>query len=283
MDSPLSRNEFVQKAMEENRMSKRLWFYSNYHCNLACTYCLTESSPSVPKRVFQADEMISIATEAAELGFESIGITGGEPFLLPNLVDTLHALLDILPVTLLTNGTLFHDKRIEELRSLAGKDLRMQISLDYATPQENDAMRAPGNFEKVIKAIPKLLAIPLHIRVASTIDRHTPQEEAELNQLIETLGIAKEDHIVRKIIHRGRAQSEGLGINASIEELMPELTLTVDGAFWSPFAPTYKDGRLQKDLLISNTISPLHTPVDILLSFIEQIPYQANEHTAGFV
>ena len=120
------------------------------------------------------------------------------------------------------------------------------ISLDYATPQENDAMRAPGNFEKVIEAIPKLLAIPLHIRVASTIDGHTPQEEAELNQLIETLGIPKEDHIVRKIIHRGRAQSEGLGINASIEELMPELTLTVDGAFWSPFAPTYKDGRLQQ-------------------------------------
>ena len=269
--------------MKENRMSKRLWFYSNYHCNLACTYCLTESAPSVPKRIFQADEMITIAKEAAELGFQSIGITGGEPFLRTDLIDTLHALLDILPVTILTNGTLFHDKRIEELRSLAGKDLCMQISLDYAKPQANDAMRAPGNFEKVIQAIPKLLAIPLHIRIASTIDKHTPQEEADINELISQLGIPKEDHIVRKIIHRGRAQSEGLGINASIEELMPELTLTVDGAFWSPFAPTYKDGRLQKDLLISNTIQPLNTPVDILLSFIAQIPYQANEHTAGFV
>ena len=71
MGSPLSRNETIQKAMEENRMSKRLWFYSNYHCNLACTYCLTESSPSVPKRVFQADEMITIAKEAAELGLFS--------------------------------------------------------------------------------------------------------------------------------------------------------------------------------------------------------------------
>ena len=279
----MSRRESVREAMEESRMSKRLWFYSNYHCNLACTYCLTESSPSVPKRVFHPEEMISIAKQASELGFESIGITGGEPFLLPTLVDTLHSLLDILPVTLLTNGTLFHEKRIDELRSLAGRNLRMQISLDYATPQENDAMRASGNFEKVIQAIPKLLAIPLHIRVASTIDQHTPQEEEELNQLIQHLGVPKEDHIVRKIIHRGRAQSEGLGIQASIEELMPELTLTVDGAFWSPFAPTYKDGRLQKDLLISNTVQPLSAPVDILLSFIAQIPYQANEHTAGFV
>ena len=279
----MSRRESVREAMEESRMSKRLWFYSNYHCNLACTYCLTESSPSVPKRVFHPEEMISIAKQASELGFESIGITGGEPFLLPTLVDTLHSILDILPVTLLTNGTLFHEKRIDELRSPAGRNLRMQISLDYATPQENDAMRASGNFEKVIRAIPKLLAIPLHIRVASTIDQHTPQEEEELNQLIQHLGVPKEDHIVRKIIHRGRAQSEGLGIQASIEELMPELTLTVDGAFWSPFAPTYKDGLLQKDLLISNTVQPLSAPLDILLSFIAQIPYQANEHTAGFV
>ena len=279
----LSRKELLRAAMEEQRMSKRLWFYSNYHCNLSCTYCLTESSPSVPKRIFAAEDMISLTKEAADLGFESIGITGGEPFLLPNIVETLHALLDILPVTLLTNGTLFHNKRIEELRSLSGRNLRMQISLDYATPQENDSMRAQGNFEKVIQSIPKLLEIPLHIRIASTIDKHTPKEEDDLNQLIQKLGIPKEDHIVRKIIHRGRAQSEGLGVVASIEELMPELTLTVDGAFWSPFAPTYKDGKLQKDLLISTTIQPLHVPIDILLSYIEQIPYEANEHTAGFV
>lgn len=264
-------------------MSKRLWFYTNYHCNLTCAYCLTESSPSSPKRIFASQQMIAITKEAAALGFESIGITGGEPFLLPDLVDTLHEILEILPVTLLTNGTLFHEKRINELSALSGTNLRMQISLDYATPQANDAMRAQGNFEKVIQAIPKLLDIPLHIRIASTIDQQTPQEEEALSTLVHTLGIPKEDHIVRKIIHRGRAQSQGLGIKASIEELMPELTLTVDGAFWSPFAPTYKNGQLQKDLLVSTSIQPLTTPVDILLAYIAEIPYEANEHTAGFV
>jgi sulfatase maturation enzyme AslB (radical SAM superfamily) len=23
----------------------RLWLYANYHCNLACRYCLTDSAP----------------------------------------------------------------------------------------------------------------------------------------------------------------------------------------------------------------------------------------------
>ena len=153
-------------------------------------------------------------------------------------------------------------------------------------PRDEDREKKHHLCQRLVQAhglLGALLAIPLHIRVASTIDQHTPQEEEELNQLIQHLGVPKEDHIVRKIIHRGRAQSEGLGIQASIEELMPELTLTVDGAFWSPFAPTYKDGLLQKDLLISNTVQPLSAPLDILLSFIAQIPYQANEHTAGFV
>ncbi len=28
-------------------VSGRLWLYSNYHCKLACAYCLTESAPKV--------------------------------------------------------------------------------------------------------------------------------------------------------------------------------------------------------------------------------------------
>jgi hypothetical protein len=63
---------------------------------------------------------------------------------------------------------------------------------------------------------------------------------------------------------------------------MPELTLTVDGAFWSPFAPTYKNGALQKDLLISTTTQPLHIPVDILLSYMKQVPFDVNADS-GFV
>ena len=63
---------------------------------------------------------------------------------------------------------------------------------------------------------------------------------------------------------------------------MPELTLSVDGAFWSPFAPTYKNGTLQKDLMISTTTKPLRVPIDILLSYMKQVPFDADADT-GFV
>ena len=56
---------------------------------------------------------------------------------------------------------------------------------------------------------------------------------------------------MRGVIRRGRALTEGLGEDAGVDKLMPEVTITADGVFWSPFAPTVTEGRLDTDLLIA--------------------------------
>lgn len=33
-------------AVAEGTLPGRVWMYANYHCNIECTYCLTESGPS---------------------------------------------------------------------------------------------------------------------------------------------------------------------------------------------------------------------------------------------
>ena len=228
----------LASAIGEGSFGGRLWLYSNYHCNLACTYCLTESSPSVPKRALGREKMVSLARQAAGLGFKGIGITGGEPFLLPYLVDAVEEISGVLPVTLLTNGTLFNAARLQEVARLGGRDVRMQISLDRPEPSANDAMRGPGNFAKVLDAVPRLLALGIHVRIATTVEDQTPEEGSRLADLVRSLGVPEEDHVVRKIVRRGRADLEDLGVSAPLDRLSPELTVTVDGAFWSPFAPT---------------------------------------------
>jgi hypothetical protein len=65
-----------------------------------------------------------------------------------------------------------------------------------------------------------------------------------------SLGVPDDDHIVRGIVRRGRASTAGLGVDARMEDLSPELTITADGSFWSPFAPTVTGGRLDTDLMI---------------------------------
>ena len=69
---------------------------------------------------------------------------------------------------------------------------------------------------------------------------------------------------MRPIVHRGRAATNDLGVEAGFAELEPELTLTADGAFASPFGPTVRGGRLDTDLLVIRTTAPLSVPASAL-------------------
>ena len=271
----------VAEQIANGRLSGRLWLYSNYHCNLACSYCLTESSPSAPRRILSRTRMVELTRQAANLGFTGVGITGGEPFLLPWIVEAVTDISNLLPVTVLTNGTLFNPRRLDEMEALSNQDARLQISLDRPDPTRNDAMRGPGNFEKVVKAVPELLRRGIPVRIATTREDQTEDEAQRLRELVRDLGVAEEDHVVRPVVDRGRAAVAGMGIPAPLEQLPPELTISVDGAFWSPFAPTYKNGRLQTDLLLTRTTDPLTVPCSTLLDLLAVTP--AADDTSGFV
>lgn len=252
-------------AVDEGLVGGRLWLYSNYHCNLACTYCLTESAPSAARRVLERETIAKIAAGAVAEGFTSFGVTGGEPFMRPDMVDILLDLEAHLPVLVLSNATLFSGRVLEDVLRLVGKRVAIQISLDSASPQENDEMRAPENFAKVVEAIPKLVAAGISVRIATTGGDRTPEEDAALCALHRSFGIGDDDHVVRPIVHRGRAATSGLGVVASAHDLPAELTLTVDGAFWSPFGPTVRAGELDTDMLLARTTYPLDTAIAAML------------------
>ena len=255
----------VAQAVADGTIGGRLWLYANYHCNLACRYCLTESAPAVPRRQLPADQLPELAREARKIGFTALGVTGGEPFLVRGLPAALAAMAQELPVVVLTNGTLFGGRLLAQLSVLTGLDVAVQISLDSADPDVNDEMRAPLNFAKVVDAIPRLRELGLRVRIATTTQGLAPGELARLCELHRSLGVADEDHVVRPIVRRGRAVDHGLGVSASLADLPAELTITTDGAFWSPFGPTVHGGRLDTDLLITRTVRPLSIPVAAML------------------
>jgi len=262
----------VAEAIASGALPGRLWMYSNYHCNLACSYCLTESAPQAAKRELPAELMFSLARDARELGFTSLGITGGEPFLLPHLPDTIERLAEILPVIVLTNGTLFTKERLRRVQRFAGKPVALQISLDSPDAIVNDTMRGPHNFRKVIEAIPALVEGGVQVRIASTVEEMDDADMVRLCALHRELGVPDEDHVVRPIVRRGRAVDSAMGVEAQVADLPPELTISADGAFWSPFGPTVHSGALDTDLLVSRTTSPLQKPAGILLGLVQGRP-----------
>jgi MoaA/NifB/PqqE/SkfB family radical SAM enzyme len=258
----------VAAAIQEGTLPGRLWLYANYHCNLTCAYCLTESGPKVARRELGRERALALAEEAAELGFTALGLTGGEPFLLPYLPELLAELASILPIVCLSNGTIFTRDRLERLRPLAELPAAIQISLDRPEPNDNDLMRGPENFRKVVDAIPKLVALGVRVRIATTVASISDSDRARLCDLHRRLGVADADHVIRPIIHRGRAVDNRLGISVTPADLPAELTIAADGAFWSPFGPTVHGGQLDTDLLVTRTTTPLRVPAAALLRLL---------------
>jgi hypothetical protein len=175
-------------------------------------------------------------------------------------------------VTVLTNATLFTERLLARMRPLADLPVTVQTSLDSAEPDVNDEFRAPRNFAKVVDAIPRLIELGIPVRVATTGDHNTPAQLERLCELHRSLGVPDDDHVVRPVVRRGRAAINDMGIVANAGDLLPELTLTADGAFWSPFAPTVEAGRLDTDLLISRQRLPLEHPAAQWLSLAVDRP-----------
>lgn len=267
----------VETAIAEGRMGDRLWLYATYHCNLACVYCLTESHPRIAdRRRLPDDAMVRATVEGRELGFTCVGVTGGEPFMLPSFPETLAEIASILPTVALTNGTLFSDRVLKRLAPLAGADVALQVSLDSDTPERNDGLRGPENFAKVVEAVPKLVERGIRVRIATTVDGQDVAELEGVCGLHRSWGIPDEDHIVRSVVRRGRADVEGMGVVPGEHDILPELTLSAEGAFLHPFAPTVRHGVTDLDLLVSRQVAPLEVPAAAFLRIVSEQPVGAD-------
>lgn len=263
----------IGDAVADGVIGGRVWMYATYRCNLVCSYCLTESGPSVTARELNPELMLSLGRQAADLGFTALGVTGGEPLMLPWMVDTVRRLSDILPIVLLTNGSYLRGKRLDEITAaFEGRRIHVQVSLDSADASANDANRGDRNYEAVETSVPVLIGRGLKVRLATTSTGLSDAELAELVALRRSWGVPDDDHIVRPIVARGRAAAESGAVQAGFSDLPAELCITADGAFWSAFGPTVRNGRLDTDLLLTRTIDPLRVPAEAMLQLATGTP-----------
>ena len=230
----------------ERPIGSRLWLYTNFDCNLSCDYCCVRSSPTAPRRALGLARVRRIAGEAAQLGVSEIFVTGGEPFLLADIVEILDACAVAAPTTVLTNGMLFEGRRFEALRSLSRDRVTLQISLDSPTPERHDHHRGRGTWARAWAGVERARAEGFRVRLAATVS--TDAEAEEFRRFLDAQQIVEEDRVIRRVALRGFAAQ---GVAVARADLMPEITITAEGVYWHPV------GAEDADLLVTREIFPL--------------------------
>jgi MoaA/NifB/PqqE/SkfB family radical SAM enzyme len=238
-----------------------LWLYTNFDCNLRCSYCVTESSPEALRRPLGRENFCRLVDEGVALGFGDLFLTGGEPFVLPGIFDMLEYALSNARTTVLTNGVLLHGSRLERLVSVASPRLTVQVSLDGAFPEHNDGYRGAGTWARTVRAIEALVAENVHVAISTTETPDNSDHLDDLRRFVRNLGVQDGDHFVRPLAKRGFSR-EGQDVDRA--SLVPEVTVTRDGVYWHPLlAPS------NTDTLVSRAIFPLAAAVDAIEAELE--------------
>lgn len=229
-------------------VAPRLWVYTNFDCNLHCTYCVARSSPRAERRGLPLHNFRRLVDEAQAYGITELFLTGGEPFLLPDIGDRIRYAATRIPTTVLTNAMLFQGRRLETLRALADLDVRYQVSLDGGEAETHDSYRGPGAWQKAVEGIATLQSLGLTVCIGSTETSVNRTHLESLRRFVAGLGIPAERHFIRPLAHRGFS-TEGMDVGAA--DLEPEVTVSVDGVYWHPLA-------CEDDLLVTRRIFPFH-------------------------
>ncbi len=233
----------------------RLWIYTNFHCNLACDYCVVASSPRARPRSLELAYFRRLVDEALAEDFAEIYLTGGEPFLHPDIVSMLEYCSDRIQTVVLTNAMLFHGRRKHELDRLAGREqLVLQTSLDGATAASHDAWRGSGSFARALAGIQHANRLGLPLRVAMTETPHNRQEIPALRSLLEEYGVVGDAFAVRPLVRRGFAAQVPEASVLDDAVVAPELTVSADGVHWHPLGG---DLESSPDMLVAPGTVPL--------------------------
>ncbi len=176
-----------------------LWFNTGTLCNLTCSNCYIESSPTNDRLVYlSANEVASYLDEirALALPVAEIGFTGGEPFMNPEILAMLDSALAAgFSVLVLTNAMKpmqRHRAGLLALKGRFGAQLKFRVSIDHYAQALHELERGARGWQPTIDGLVWLAVNGFDLAVAGrTVWK---ESEAQLRdgyrRLFHELGIA---------------------------------------------------------------------------------------------
>ncbi len=232
------------------------WHLTN-HCNLRCLHCYQDEfeDGSEPETIFSVAHRLLAELGAREI-MTTLNLTGGEPFLLGevlfSLLDLLEQAAQVQKVTIITNGLLLNEPLLHTLDNYTKLEA-LKVSLEGANASTNDCIRGKGVFHKVVERvrmtrkltrkkllfmftahrgnfeeIPQLLDWAQELGLDGVmIERFIPEGRGR-QMSVETLGALEWKKLVQMIIDWSKIEvtpEDLLPYKAFLFELTPRITL----------------------------------------------------------
>ncbi|WP_175919545.1 radical SAM protein [Burkholderia pyrrocinia] len=186
--------------------------YITYRCQSRCRHCFLVENGKLGRYELPLEQCMAIIDEARNHRVYMLVLSGGEPLLHPgfDLIVGQARRLGLLPLIGLT-GTGVTTEHVETLCRHGIPSV--QVSLDGAVAQTNDAIRGAGNFVEVAGAVARLHSAGLKVNLALCLHQHNWLEAEALFEWAARRGIAR----VKLTFY------ETSGNNAAFKALAPDM------------------------------------------------------------
>ena len=186
---------------------KTLWLNTGTLCNIECANCYIESSPRNDRLVYLSQDDVRPFLEEIDRPIE-VGITGGEPFMCPDILAIMEDVLSRGHSLLLLTNAMRPMMRprvqqgIERLAATYGDRMVLRVSLDSHDRRIHDEERGAGAFEEACKGLRWLgehgVQVAIAGRQALTEDDATAR--TAYGALVSSLGLDLDPSDTRQLV-----------------------------------------------------------------------------------
>ncbi len=185
-------------------------------CNLKCLYCLSESE------IKKSEELSdSLVTRLKELAPFKLILGGGEPFILPNIVNLLKTMKNAgCSVYVATNGVYIPDESLSYVDCL-------DIHIDGTNEETYSRSMGKNRFKQVTNNIEKVVASGVQVRLNCVVNKNNYDNILTFPDFCREKGITNLQVI--RLLPMGRAKETNLFVDeTSITRLHEELKKNSD-------------------------------------------------------
>lgn len=157
-------------------------------CNLKCKHCRASYDPTEHINLELVKKVFDFIDHNEKI---NVTISGGEPFLHPNIIDILTFIRtkNINTLAITTSGFYIKDDILQSIKALNFEKITFQISLDSSDKETHNRFR--GNrksFQNALNTIKKLTENGFFVSTRTTLVPETIMEKEKIIDLVTSYG-----------------------------------------------------------------------------------------------